>query len=203
MDRRSRVTSATLDVLEVLVDTPDDAHGFTIAQTARRPTGSVYPILARLESAGWLDSYWEDQNPREGLPRRCFYCLQPDGLRAARTLLAEGRPKQSRGLASRLPAPDNGRAEPPVLLIEQPSKQLNYQITDPQGAALAYVTQVAGNRPKTGLAGFFGDPDTSRVVVQVARPDGTPLFFVDRAAGRYMMSGLCRRRVPVWLRMVS
>lgn len=77
----------------------------------------------------------------------------------------------------------------PVLLIEQPSRQLNYQITDPQGAALAYVTQVAGNRPKTGLAGLFADPDTSRVAVQVARPDGTPLFFVDRAAGRYMMSG--------------
>lgn len=75
----------------------------------------------------------------------------------------------------------------PVLQIEQPSKkQLNYQITDPQGAALASVTQVAGDRPKTGFAGFAaslaGEQDRSRVVVQVARPDGPPLFFVDRAA---------------------
>jgi hypothetical protein len=78
----------------------------------------------------------------------------------------------------------------PVLLIEQPSKQLNYQITDPQGAALAYVTQVAGNQPKTGFAGAFADPDRSRVVAQVARPDGTPLFFVDRAASRHLVGYL-------------
>jgi hypothetical protein len=74
----------------------------------------------------------------------------------------------------------------PVLLIEQPSKELNYQITDQQGTALAYASQVAGNRPKTGFAAFAAtlaaEQDRSRVVVQVARPDGTPLFFVDRAA---------------------
>lgn len=72
----------------------------------------------------------------------------------------------------------------PVLLIEQPSSQLNYQITDPQGAPLAHVTQVAGNLPKSGFAQFFSDaPDRSRAVVRVDRPDGTPLFFVDRADG--------------------
>lgn len=74
----------------------------------------------------------------------------------------------------------------PVLLMVQPSNQLNYQITDPQGAALAHVTQVAGNHPKKGFARFAAslaaEQDRSRVVVQVAQPDGAPLFFVDRAA---------------------
>jgi hypothetical protein len=69
----------------------------------------------------------------------------------------------------------------PVLLMEQPSAQLDYKITDPQGVPLAYVTQVAGDRPKTGIAGLFADPVRSRVAVQVAGPDGSPLFFVDRA----------------------
>ncbi|HEV7935728.1 MAG TPA: hypothetical protein VGP70_25865 [Actinomadura sp.] len=73
----------------------------------------------------------------------------------------------------------------PVLKVEQPSPELNYQITDPQGTLLAYGTQVMGNRPKTGLGRFFSTgSDRSRVVVQVSRPDGAPLFFVDRAEGQ-------------------
>lgn len=96
MEPLSRVTAATLDVLSVLADTDHDLHGFAIAQQTHRPTGSIYPILSRLENAGWLDSYWETQNPQEGLPRRRFYRLQPDGLRAARALLLDRRPKQPR-----------------------------------------------------------------------------------------------------------
>jgi PadR family transcriptional regulator PadR len=89
----SRVTPATLDVLAILVETTDDVHGFSIAKGAKRPTGSVYPILARLEADGWLESRWEVEHPAQGRPRRRFYQLtRPDGLRAARALLAERRP---------------------------------------------------------------------------------------------------------------
>jgi PadR family transcriptional regulator, regulatory protein PadR len=86
-----RVTSATLAVLAVLVSTREDLHGFAIAQQAGRPTGSVYPILDRLGRIGWLTSYWETAHPQEGRPRRRFYRLEPDGLQAARVLLAERR----------------------------------------------------------------------------------------------------------------
>lgn len=91
MQRLSRVTPAMLDVLEVLVSAEGDPHGFAIAERAGRPTGSVYPILARLEEAGWLTSYWEDAHPQLGRPRRRFYSLRQDGLTAARVVLADRR----------------------------------------------------------------------------------------------------------------
>lgn len=89
MEELSRVTPATLAVLAVLVSAREDLHGFAIAQEAGRPTGSIYPILDRLSRIGWLTSYWETAHPQEGRPRRRFYRLEPDGLQAARVLLAE------------------------------------------------------------------------------------------------------------------
>jgi DNA-binding PadR family transcriptional regulator len=90
MKRLSRITPATLDVLAVLVWSPDDLHGFALAKVAGRPTGSVYLILNRLEEAGMVESYWEPVNTQtEGRPRRRFYRLTPDGLGAAREILTE------------------------------------------------------------------------------------------------------------------
>ncbi|MGH7743321.1 MAG: PadR family transcriptional regulator [Candidatus Dormibacteria bacterium] len=97
MQALSRITQAMLDVLTILVQAPDDPHGFAIAKAAKHPTGSVYPILARLEDAGWVESHWETEHPHEGRPRRRFYRLtSPEGLRAARTLLEERRVKQAK-----------------------------------------------------------------------------------------------------------
>lgn len=93
MQALSRVTPALLDVLKVLMQSPDDPHGFAVAKAAGRKTGSVYPILARLEAAGWVESYWESEHPHEGRPRRRFYRLtDPDGLLAARALIEEREP---------------------------------------------------------------------------------------------------------------
>src|ERR1022692_1468603 len=76
MKRLSRVTPATLDVLAVLVWSPEELHGFALAKAAGRPTGSVYLILNRLEEAGMVGSYWEPVNAQnEGRPRRRFYQL--------------------------------------------------------------------------------------------------------------------------------
>jgi hypothetical protein len=75
--------------------------------------------------------------------------------------------------------------ESPVIKVEHSPSDLNYQITDAQEAVLAHVSQVAGAQPRRGLGRMFSTaPDTSRAVVQVAQPDGTPLFFVDRAEQR-------------------
>ena len=86
-----RVTDATLDVLEVLLQDGDDLYGLKIANAAGRPTGSVFPILARLEDCGWATSEWEVGDPAERGPRRRFYRLSPDGLVQARQLLAQRR----------------------------------------------------------------------------------------------------------------
>ncbi|SRR6266567_925143 len=87
----SRVTPATLDVLEALMGPDEELYGLKIAQNAGRKAGSVYPILARLEEAGWVESSWESEERDERGPRRRFYRLDPDGLAAARALLTERR----------------------------------------------------------------------------------------------------------------
>lgn len=91
MESLSRVTDATLDVLEALMGPDDELYGYKVAARAGRKTGVVYPILDRLEAAGWVDSEWERAEPGERGPRRRFYRLSPDGLSAARNLLTERR----------------------------------------------------------------------------------------------------------------
>ena len=94
MEKLSRVTPATLDVLEVLIQAADELHGFALAKAAYRPTGSVYLILSRLEEAGWVESSWEQANAQnEGRPRRRFYRLTTDGFAAARETLTTRRSK--------------------------------------------------------------------------------------------------------------
>src|SRR5215471_20772038 len=87
----SRVTPATLDVLEALMGPDEELYGLRIAMNAGRKAGSVYPILARLEEAGWVESFWEREERGERGPRRRFYQFSADGLAAARALLIERR----------------------------------------------------------------------------------------------------------------
>jgi PadR family transcriptional regulator, regulatory protein PadR len=102
------VTSATLDVLEALMGPDEELYGLKIAQNAGRKAGSVYPILARLEEAGWVESSWESEERGERGPRRRFYRLSPDGLAAARALLIERRGAVRRRTSQRVlgPGPD-------------------------------------------------------------------------------------------------
>ncbi|MFE9802961.1 PadR family transcriptional regulator [Streptomyces goshikiensis] len=88
-----RITAATLDVLEAFLASRDELHGFAVARAAGKATGSIYPILGRLEQAGWLISHWETENPSEGRPRRRFYTLTPDGTEQARAVVIERRGK--------------------------------------------------------------------------------------------------------------
>lgn len=85
------MTLATQAVLRVMLDDPSASrYGFDIAREAGMATGSLYPILARLEQIGWLESYWEDQTPEtEGRPRRRYYRLTDDGAVAAHSALQE------------------------------------------------------------------------------------------------------------------
>jgi PadR family transcriptional regulator, regulatory protein PadR len=82
MEPLSRITAATVDVLEILVRQDDPCWGLLIIKQTGRPAGSVYPILDRLETAGWVTSSWEDDATRPG-PRRRYYELTDDGATAA------------------------------------------------------------------------------------------------------------------------
>jgi PadR family transcriptional regulator len=95
MDLGFRVTDATLDVLEVLLGEDQELYGLKIAKATGRPTGSVFPILARLEQLGWVISEWESGDPAARGPRRRFYRLSGDGLPRARELVSQRRPHRS------------------------------------------------------------------------------------------------------------
>ena len=87
MEPLSRVTSATIDVLRVLEESPDACWGLLVIKSSGRPAGSVYPILERLESIGWVTSSWEADDSRPG-PRRRYYELTEGGATAAAETIA-------------------------------------------------------------------------------------------------------------------
>lgn len=85
------MTLQTIAVLQVMLEAPTHAHyGLQIAGRTRLPTGTIYPILARLERAGWVSSNWETRDPAEmERPRRRLYTLTGHGAQAARAALAD------------------------------------------------------------------------------------------------------------------
>jgi PadR family transcriptional regulator, regulatory protein PadR len=84
-DREVRMSLQTLKVLEAFLENPaDQLSGADLLQRAQLASGTLYPILLRLESAGWFVSRWESVDPSSaGRPRRRFYRLTPTGLRRA------------------------------------------------------------------------------------------------------------------------
>lgn len=90
MEQLPRVTAATVDVLDVLLGDDEPVWGLRIVKASGRPSGSVYPILERLERLGWATSRWDDDAQRSG-PRRRLYDLTTDGRAAARAAVAAHR----------------------------------------------------------------------------------------------------------------
>jgi PadR family transcriptional regulator, regulatory protein PadR len=83
-----RMTIPTQRVLEALL-ADDEAYGAEIGAHAHLPSGTVHPILARLEGLGWATSRWEAIDPSsEGRPARRYYRLTADGRDRARAALA-------------------------------------------------------------------------------------------------------------------
>ena len=81
-----RMTIPTQLVLRALLANPThEMYGLQICAEAGLPTGTIHPILARLEKEyGWLASRWEDIKPEiEGRPRRRYYKLTEDGAERA------------------------------------------------------------------------------------------------------------------------
>lgn len=72
-----------------MADPAQEMYGLQICTEAGLPSGTIHPILARLEGLGWVESRWEDIDARqEGRPRRRYYRLTTDGIELARDALA-------------------------------------------------------------------------------------------------------------------
>jgi PadR family transcriptional regulator PadR len=85
-----RLSHQTLRVLRVFLDGPKEGlAGSDIWKALGLLTGTVYPILLRLESAGWLRGDWEKLSPEElRRPRKRIYQLTPLGYNKTREALA-------------------------------------------------------------------------------------------------------------------
>jgi PadR family transcriptional regulator, regulatory protein PadR len=80
----------------MLVNPTHEMYGLQICRAADLPSGTIHPILARLEGIGWLESRWEETDPhQQGRPRRRYYQLTPDGAERARNALAQARTRVS------------------------------------------------------------------------------------------------------------
>ena len=85
--RRMRSPSIqTCQVFQAMLDAPsEETYGFELVKATGLPSGSVYPILRRLEQAGLVTARQEVIDPSAPRPRyRVYYRLTGDGARTAR-----------------------------------------------------------------------------------------------------------------------
>jgi DNA-binding PadR family transcriptional regulator len=94
-----RLSHQTLKVLRLFLEQPRESlAGSDIWKQTGMLSGTLYPILTRLERAGWLESQWEELEPSDaGRPRKRLYHLTGLGYNKTREALAElsvpnGRP---------------------------------------------------------------------------------------------------------------
>ena len=83
------MTLQTQMVLRAMLDAPADQHyGLELATRAGLKTGTLYPILTRLERGGLVSSSWEDIDPSvAGRPARKYYRLTGEGIDVGRATL--------------------------------------------------------------------------------------------------------------------
>jgi DNA-binding PadR family transcriptional regulator len=85
-----KLTGALERVLRVLVADPAAQHyGYDLMKATRLPSGTLYPMLARLQQDGMVDSEWEERPEAGGRPPRKYYRLTAAGASAARLELAQ------------------------------------------------------------------------------------------------------------------
>jgi PadR family transcriptional regulator, regulatory protein PadR len=103
------MTLQTAAVLKALLLKPRRPnYGLELSKQAGLPSGTIYPILARLEHAGWVESFWEDiDEAAEGRRRRRYYRLTQKGAVKGRQVLEATSQRVSLGWR---PAPGTGGA---------------------------------------------------------------------------------------------
>ncbi|MBS0563163.1 MAG: PadR family transcriptional regulator [Proteobacteria bacterium] len=85
-----RISMLALRVLSLMAaDVRSARSGADIGRTLKISSGSLYPLLAKLEKDGLVRSSWEDGDPSVlGRPRRRFYQISGLGFNVAQAELA-------------------------------------------------------------------------------------------------------------------
>src|SRR4051812_6806663 len=93
-----RLTQQTLAILNAMLAEPrTPRYGLELMHMTGLKSGTLYPALARLERAEWLESTLENIDPSvAGRPARREYRLTPYGASAARDFLHNREPARER-----------------------------------------------------------------------------------------------------------
>jgi PadR family transcriptional regulator, regulatory protein PadR len=87
-----RLSPETCLVLKRFMERPNRwRYGYELSRETGLKSGTLYPILMRLEKYRLLEACWVATE--EGVPPRHTYRLTPNGLALARTRMAEARPR--------------------------------------------------------------------------------------------------------------
>ena len=85
-----RISPQTLSALERFVERPTAwRYGYELSRETGLKSGTLYPILMRLEKYTLLEARWVVTE--DGVPPRHTYRLTPNGLELTRAKLAESR----------------------------------------------------------------------------------------------------------------
>jgi DNA-binding PadR family transcriptional regulator len=89
MSRQRRCSAQTLSLLAALIEQPRSwQHGYALSKQTGLKSGTLYPVLMRLEEQGLLESSWVESQ-LSGRPPRHVYRLSRAGVEFAREQLAD------------------------------------------------------------------------------------------------------------------
>lgn len=88
-----RMSRAALRALSAFLDDPgQELSGIEVCAAAGVRSGTLHPVLARLEGMGWLESRWEQRDAEAAAgPARRYYRLTGIGADLARGALNDAR----------------------------------------------------------------------------------------------------------------
>lgn len=94
-----RMSSTTLAVLAAFLNAaPAPRYGLELMKEADVKSGSLYPILDRLEDEGWVVGEWEETTAQAaGRPRRRYYQLTAQGVVSATQEVQRARARLGTG----------------------------------------------------------------------------------------------------------
>jgi PadR family transcriptional regulator, regulatory protein PadR len=94
MSIRLRSSRQTFLLLEAFLLRPAQwTHGYALSQQTGLASGTLYPILMRLEKLRWLETRWEEPG-NAGRPPRHLYRLTSEARAWAREELSEARARK-------------------------------------------------------------------------------------------------------------
>lgn len=84
-----------------LEDPAAPRYGYDLMKAAKLPSGTLYPMLARLQDEDLVTSAWDPEPAETGRPPRKYYQLTAEGVHVARLELAQitpSSPQPGRGI---------------------------------------------------------------------------------------------------------